>query len=131
MIYFIFFWILIVISSLFYKKNKVKYERIIVPTFLLACSFLLVAIITRDPLFTTYGVPPEFEWIIGFFIAAFFSWKYYFNPLTKRVTKSENKITILETSVEYIKSDINIIRSDINYIKNDLSLVKEKLLKTN
>ena len=107
------------LSSIFYFKNKVKYEKIIAPLFLLACSFLVVAILTRDPLFTEYGIPPEFEWIIGFFIGLFFSWKYYFNPLKKRIMTLEKEVTGFQAST----------KASFEMIKDDLTLIKERLLK--
>ncbi len=113
------FWISLVIALVVYLVlRQFRYPKADDATFvivLLSISFLIVAIVTKDPLFAGFGVPAEFEWIVGLFLAALTSWKLYFNPLKGRVIKAE--------------IDISSLRSDVQSIKADTTLIKEKVLK--
>lgn len=117
MIYMTIFWMLLLVNLALYlsfKRSK-KYEEYGMILIFLAFSFLIVAIITHDPIFSKFGVPMEFEWVVGLFITGFSSWKLYFNPLKKRVMDSEK--------------DISVLKADVHSIKEDTTLIKEKLLK--
>lgn len=117
----IIFWLVMLFNLLSYiilkKYFRVNYARDAAVIFtLLASSFLIVAILTRDPLFSSFGVPPEFEWIVGLFITGLASWKLYFNPLKERVIRTEREVSSIKT--------------DVTSIKDDVSLIKEKVLTT-
>ena len=75
---------------------------------------LVVAIITKDPLFSQFGVPAEFEWIVGMVFAGFTSWRLYFNPLKERLIKCEIALTSVTT--------------DMCALRNNILLIKEKIL---
>ena len=112
----ILFWIVLIGALLFYFVSK-KYshkESVTFTFILLAWALIIVAIVQKDPLFTSFGVPPEFEWVVGLFIAALSSWQLYFDPLKKRVLHTE--------------TEVNAIKTDVTAIKADTTLIKEKLL---
>ena len=113
----LFFWISIGLSLFFSVKGK--NDSAIIMT-ILSFSFIVVAIVTKDPVFTSFGVPAEYEWILGLFLFGFSSWKLYFNPLKERVIKNEK-------SIVEIKVDVRTMREDISDIKNELFGVKEKI----
>ena len=114
----IIFWIIVGIISVYYFFNRKNYnekikDRLIVLT-LLAFSFLVIAIVTKDPIFSQFGVPLEYEWTVGLFITALASWKLYFNPLKNIVMINQR--------------DIKSIKTSINHMGQDLHLIKEKIL---
>ena len=112
------FWVLIVTGLLAYflfRKSIKGVENIVFSIILLAAAFLIVAIVTKDPLFSTVGLPAEYEWVVGLFITGLSSWKLYFGPLKERVIKTEKEVSSIQT--------------DVKSIKSDTSLLKEKLLK--
>jgi len=103
------FWVLMVILLVIYLfslKYK-KLEVILPPLLLLASSLLIVGIITKDPLFSTFGVPPEFEWVVGLFLTGLSSWKLYFSPLKERVIKTESEVSSIKTSIEKIEKNVD------------------------
>ncbi|MEK6867464.1 MAG: hypothetical protein AABX98_01440, partial [Nanoarchaeota archaeon] len=97
--------------------EKFPLEDIFPLLFFLGISFLFVGIITRDPLFADFGVPAEYEWIVGMFIVALASWKIYFNPMKQRIGNLERKVDTLDAK--------------LGMIQEDLQLIKEKLFATN
>lgn len=111
------FWIVTALACIYWylSKNEQKNDRTIMIS-ILAAAFLIIAIITKDPIFTTFGVPAEFEWVVGIFITCLSSWKLYFSPLKERVVKLEKKVVVIE--------------SHLANIKNDLIIIKEILLKS-
>lgn len=115
MIMLVIFWIVAAVSlalyliSLKYKKAEVALP----PLLLLAGSFLIVGIITKDPLFSSLGVPVEFEWVVGLFITGLSSWKLYFSPLKERVIKTENELSSMKSDISSIKDDTNLIKEKI------------------
>ena len=113
-IIFLIFLILLIIQ--YFSKNKKlkdKLNNVGIFLILLAFSFLVVAIVTNDPLFQSLGVPQEFEWIVGLFLVALSSWKLYFNPLKVRVIALENEVSSLDTGV----------RTGFSSIKEDLAII--------
>ncbi len=126
MIFMILFWASVLLNLLLYlllKNSKLKNhatDTAIIISFL-SLALLIVAIVTKDPIFAQLGVPPEFGWIVGLFITGFTSWKLYLDPLKERVIKVERKVDVLHSEVSSIKTDIEFIRTDTN-------LIKEKIL---
>ncbi len=121
MIFMLLFWGTLALNLLFYllgKKYKVKTvnEWSIIFT-ILSFAFLFVAIITKDPLFSSVGVPPEFEWVVGLFITGLTSWKLYFNPLKERVIKVERKVDFIQGEISSIKTDTTFIKEKVLNIK--------------
>ncbi len=118
MIFMLLFWTLIAGSLLIYftlRKAIKTIENTVFAIILLAAAFLIVGIVTKDPLFSTFGIPAEYEWVVGLFVTGLSSWKLYFGPLKERVIKTEKEVSAIQT--------------DVKAIKSDTSLIKEKLLK--
>lgn len=112
------FWIIIIcfiVLRIILKKNKLV-DKYSFPMVLLAFSFLIIAIVTNDPIFTRLGVPMEFEWVVGLFITGLSSWKLYFNPLKERAIRTERKVSTLKSEVDSIKEDTSLIKNIL--IKN-------------
>ncbi len=115
MITLIAFWVVIVSLLIIYLLS-LKYKKIekAIPFFLLlAISLIIVAIATKDPLFTSFGIPVEFEWVVGLFITGLSSWKLYFSPLKERVIKTEKEVSSLKSDVKSIKEDTNLIKEKL------------------
>jgi hypothetical protein len=100
-----------------FRKNK-RFEEYGIIIIVLAFSFLVVAILTHDPIFSKFGVPVEFEWVVGLFITGLSSWKLYFNPLKKRVMDSEKEIISLKSEVHSIKEDTLLIKEKLFSLTN-------------
>ncbi len=124
MIYMMIFWTIILFNLGYYyiKKGhlnqKVRDNAIIFT--LLATAFLIVSIATKDPIFSAFGVPNEFEWVVGLFIAGLTSWKLYFGPMKNRIIHLEKQSSYTRAEIRYIKEGLGSIRSDLNIIKEKL-----------
>lgn len=122
----LFFWvtfllmIILVIMQHFSKEKSAKniLNSVSIALMILAFSFLIIAVATKDPLFKGFGVPQEYEWVVGFFLVGLSSWKLYFNPLKERVINVEKKISSLDSGV----------KTGFSSIKEDLTLIKNKLI---
>ncbi|MBI2575450.1 hypothetical protein HYV82_06220 [Candidatus Woesearchaeota archaeon] len=115
MIYMLMFWAtlaLMLIARFVIKKYYTRIEANDVSFMLivLASSFLIVGIAKNDPLFSGLGVPLEFEWVVGVFISGLSSWKLYFNPMERRITKLEIGQSKMRTDIAGIKSDVHLIK---------------------
>lgn len=123
MIFMTAFWIIVGTSILFYFLKRYFFPRlhedVFSLLFFLGVSFLIVGIITKDPLFAQFGVPSEYEWVVGMVIAGLLSWRVYFNPLKK-------KVYAMDREIGEIKAEM---RTEFRTIKSDLILIKEKILK--
>src|SRR3989338_911499 len=111
MIFMLIFWILIVMGLFIYFvfKKSVKYiDNLVFSLIMLAGAFLIVAIATKDPVFSGLGVPAEYEWVVGLFITGLSSWKLYFGPLKERVIKTEKEVSSIQTDVKSIKADTTL-----------------------
>ena len=122
MIFMTVFWSIVLICVILYLFRryilpKFPLEQIFPFLFFLGISFLFVGIITRDPLFADFGVPAEYEWIVGLFMAALASWKIYFNPMKQRIGNLERKVDTLDAKLD----------ANLGMIQADLQLIKEKL----
>ncbi len=123
MIFMTVFWTIVGISILLYFLKRYFFSQLhedVFPIlFFLGVSFLIVGIITKDPLFAQFGVPSEYEWVVGMVIAGFLSWRVYFNPLKKKVYAMDRELGEIKTE----------IRSKFSNIEADLSLIIDKVLK--
>lgn len=113
------FWLSVLVNLIMYLTlrkiaSRTRAQDAAVFISLLSFALLIVAIVTKDPIFSSFGVPPEFEWVVGLFITGLTSWKLYFNPLKDRLGKVESKVDVLH--------------SELNSIKEDTTLIKEKIL---
>ena len=118
MIYMTLFWIIALICVALYFLQKYIFPRfplesIFSVLFFLGASFLIVGVLTRDPLFAQFGVPAEYEWVIGLSITAFSSWQVYFNPLKKKVYAMDREIGELKTDMQTVKVDIALIKEKV------------------
>ena len=126
MIYLEIFWIifliiiLIIVLKLILRKRK-RYSNslndiidgIITALFIGAFGFIVLGILTDDPIFAAIGLPPEFEWIGGLSLFGFSLWLFYLAPLKNRVIKSEKDIVIIKTDVKTIREDVHLIKEKI------------------
>lgn len=113
MIYMLLFWGVMILTIIIYviaKKVEIKLEKLVMPLLFFSLALLIVAIVTKDPLFSSFGIPPEFEWVIGLFITGFTSWKVYFDPLKSRVIRTEREVFSLKTEIGSVKSDTSLIK---------------------
>ncbi len=121
MIYMYIFWLLVVAGAVYFVcSNSQKKENNIFMILILASAFLFVAIVSKDPIFSAFGVPVEFEWVVGIFITSFTSWKLYFAPLKERVVSTEKEIITIKSNLESIKNSLAMIDSDIGLLKDRL-----------
>lgn len=128
MIYMMVFWAIFLISLVIYLFIRKRFENIAMPIILLAFSFLIIGIVTKDPLFSPFGVPVEFEWVVGLFFVGLSAWRFYFNPLKERVIDSEKDISSLKTDVSNIKTDIAFVKNDISVVKTEVGFIKDYLI---
>lgn len=108
-VYMFVFWILILISGLMYWFWRDKTSEISPYVFITSGCFLVIAIVTKDPIFSSFGVPAEFEWVVGLVMFAIGSWKSYFNPMKNRIVDLELGVTKInaEFYAEKNQSDLN------------------------
>ena len=130
MIYMTLFWIIALICVALYFLQKYIFpkfplENIFSILFFLGASFLIVGVLTKDPLFAQFGVPPEYEWVVGMFMTALASWRMYFNPLKQRVGRLESKVEALDAKLD---AKIDGLEKRMENIQTDIHLIKEKLL---
>ena len=112
MIYMIAFWVLMLTSFVLHHMKK-RYAWVRdgdVVVFLLGVSSLAGAILTRDPIFSSFGVPLEFEWVVGLFIAGSAAWKVYFAPLKERVVKNETGIVGVLARLKGVEEDVHLVK---------------------
>lgn len=117
MLFMIIFWVILFIGLLIYlvlrRTFPRRIESITIIIILLAWSFLIVAIVQKDPIFSNFGVPPELEWVVGLFITALSSWKLYFDPIKQRMIRTEKEVVSIKTDVSAIKSDVSLIKDNL------------------
>jgi hypothetical protein len=123
MIFMVIFWIVyfaVLVYYFFIRKYVKKYETndaIIAGLTMLAFSFFIVGLVTKDPIFSTIGVPKEYEWVVGLFLSFFTAWKFYFDPIKKRITQLEQHFVeffgIANTKFEHIEKGIDEIKKGL------------------
>ncbi|MEW5896701.1 MAG: hypothetical protein AB1668_03355 [Nanoarchaeota archaeon] len=72
--------------------------------------FFIMSIATKDPIFGAFGVPAEFEWVVGLFITGLTSWKLYFSPLKERVIDTEKRVEKIDEGVTWIKDNCKLCK---------------------
>ncbi len=118
MIFMKIFWFLAVLVFILYlvrdKYEKIKrYSDVLVALFFLAVASLIVAIVTKDPLFAQFGVPGEYEWIIGMSMTLFTAWKLYFDPMKQRLISLEKRFEKMDAKFETVQTDIHLIKEKL------------------
>ncbi|OIO64109.1 hypothetical protein AUJ68_07310 [Candidatus Woesearchaeota archaeon CG1_02_57_44] len=99
------FWALIAIPRLLYFLKREP-----MPLLLAASSFLIVGMLTKDPLFSAFGVPLEFEWAVGTGIVLFGAWHFYLHPMNRRLVRTEQDISGINGELRHMRTDITLIK---------------------
>ncbi|RLE42681.1 hypothetical protein DRJ48_03035 [Candidatus Woesearchaeota archaeon] len=82
--------------------------------FILMGSLLIIAIVTNDPItIAGFRFPVELEWLVSLMAVGFGSWRYYLNPLKKKVYEMDREIGEVRTHVLGMKEDVNLIKKKI------------------
>lgn len=126
------FWSIALACVILYFTKKYLFrgfplDQIFPILFFLGVSFLVVGIITRDPLFAQFGVPGEYEWVVGMFMAVLASWRVYFNPIKQRVGRLETRVEALDAK---LTAQMDGLDKRIENMHGDIHLIKEKLFAT-
>lgn len=119
MIYLAIFWVLMALFAAVYFLAKWKKQGLARRIeqeygslfFILAASFLIIAIVTNDPV-TVAGIaiPTEIQWLASLLVTGFGSWKFYLNPLKERVIRTEIEASSIKADVSTIKADVSMIK---------------------
>jgi len=110
------FWIvLIILLVLFLLNKKLKDKKIdSLIGFLVIIQFILfiLAITSKDPFFEWLGIPTAWELLGEGIISGFAIWRYYLNPMKKRITRLEIHTGKLETKINGIDENVRWIRDN-------------------
>ncbi|HLD06629.1 MAG TPA: hypothetical protein VJC16_03790 [Candidatus Nanoarchaeia archaeon] len=121
MIYMFGFWALYVILLAYiiythFKKSKMN-QNIAISILIVSSSFLVIGLVTGDPVFSTLGIPREYEWLVGLILSGFTAWQVYFNPLKERLIRLEKNFSeyfgVSKTKFEHIEQGIEEIKRKI------------------
>ena len=116
MMYLAVYWVLTILLvvayllGLLFNKEKTKdlVEKYAILLILFVGSFLIVAIVTKDPIsFGSYEIPTEFQWIGSLFVSFFSVWQFYLKPLKNKLFGLDREIGEVKTSVKKVESDVN------------------------
>lgn len=117
MIFLIAFWISLVIAIILILINlRIKDKKLNFLSGLFVFMqflFMIISIITKDPIFEAIGLPKEYEWITGLFLSGFTLWLFYLSPLKNRVIEVEKETREIKTDVKNIKEDTTIIKNKL------------------
>jgi predicted ferric reductase len=121
MITMIAFWIVllvIILMLLFRAKNKrinrTRYDSFLGLLIVYQSLLLIMAIVTKDPIFTPIGLPVEYEWIAGILTSGALSWWYYLKPMKDRVVKLETRTASINAKLDGVKETMDWIKSNCN-----------------
>lgn len=116
MIYLLIFWIFAILlivgdfigsysNSKRFKSFKEEYGILFI---LLLVSFVLIAIVTKDPINVAgVAIPAEIQWLGSLLISGFGAWRYYLDPLKKKVYGMDREIGEVKTSIKHIEKHID------------------------
>jgi len=109
------FGLLILISFLFKIKKLNKYlQEYSVLVLIIALSFLIIAIITKDPMnIAGYTIPTELQWLGSLLVTGFSAWKFYLNPLKIKVYSMDREIGEVSASVKKVENNVSMILSKL------------------
>lgn len=97
-----------------YTTNKEQKERI--ESFIGLCTLVgfvmwFMAVATRDPI-TDFLSSDAQLLIVGLSFAGV-AWKYYFDPMKRRISVVENEIVGIKVNLEHLTKDMHIIKEKI------------------
>lgn len=109
--------IIIILSVINYVKKDKKTKKLLDKMLSFLAIFqllvLIIALLTKDPVFEAVGLPKEYEWIGGLFVSLFLMWQFYLSPLKERVIETEKDVREIKTDVKNIKEGIDRIEIKI------------------
>jgi len=118
MIYFGVYWLILIIFLFVYiisriekfKNLRKSVDDVGILVFIFLSSLLLISIITKDPLqILGIEIPMELQWLASLLISGFGAWKFYLNPLKKKVYDMDREVGEVKTSVNNVEKNVNII----------------------
>jgi hypothetical protein len=108
------FWVTFGLFAIaFYARERWNTETVAMILLFVSFSSLIVAIATDDPLIAAFGVPAEYEWVVGLSIAAITSWRIYFNPMKERLMRLEKRFGKMEEAMQRIGDDVRLIKEKL------------------
>lgn len=142
MIYLSVFWGIFIVFLLgYYLSKKFNFKKIhsfldnysmLIMIVLLSLS--VIAIVTKDPI-TLAGIeiPTELQWLGSLIVSGFGAWRFYLDPLKKKVYGMDRELGRMDISTKSLNSKVDALEgnlgSKIDFIQKDLSLIKDKLIK--
>lgn len=97
------------------KKIYRDVDSIIALAFLESLGMVFIAGATGDPLFESLPASFQLMGFGGMALAGF--WKYFLQPVNKRLDKLESRVSHLEVEVRGIKERLSGIEADLHLIK--------------
>ncbi len=124
MIYMVVFWVIYALILTYYSHSRWKKvnpdTNLIILGVIVAFSFLIIGVISNDPLFSAIGVPKEYEWLAGLILSGFTAWQFYFDPLKKKIISLENNFSeyfgVSKTKFEHIEKGIDEIKMELKRV---------------
>src|SRR3989344_7386073 len=87
------------------SRSLSKLKEMGAPFALVSISFLIIGIVTNDPLFAPLGVQPEYEWLAGLLSSFYLLYQTYLKPLKERVIRTETDVSAIKADVRSLKTD--------------------------
>ena len=100
------------VISLFTKNKKLHkfLDEFALPVVIVGASFLIIAIVTNDPVnIAGYTIPTELQWLGSLLVTGFGAWKFYLSPLKLKVYQMDREIGEVKTSVHKVESNVSMI----------------------
>ncbi len=101
--------------SLFLKNKKLRkfLDDYALLTFMVGASFLIMALITNDPVTVAgYTMPTELQWLGSLLVTGFGAWKFYLNPLKQKVYTMDREIGEIKMGIEKVEKNVDKLLSN-------------------
>lgn len=124
MLYFTVYWFILIIFFLVFIVSRIKrfknlrdvVDDVGILVFIFLSSLLVISIATKDPLqFLGIEIPVELEWLVSLLISGFGVWKFYLNPLKKKVYDMDREVGEVKISVDKVEKNVDKL---IDYFLN-------------